>query len=474
MQDDSRLDDTDRPDWLEPVRRRIAGWLAGGLGSGWLVAVSGGCDSVGLLLALHRLAPSLGLKLTVAHLNHNLRGEEAREDARFVERLGESLGLPVVVGQWRPTRPAHFEADARAGRYAWLLETAGVLGASAVAVGHTRDDQAETVLHRLLRGTGPRGLAGIPFTRPLGPDRSVTLVRPLLNVSRRDVRDELDRIGQAFRDDPTNQDPSYTRARIRNDLLPKLEAEYNPRIAEALARLGQLAAANQEMVDALLHDLQTRIVRTIDPRQIRLDLDATAALSPHLIAEVVRRAWRTAQWPEQGMTARRWSRIAALIAEGHPTRVHVGEGVELYIHADIHLTREPAPDAPPPPFAPVVLKTPGAVEVPWAGVRLEAHIIADETSTYDEVVDLDRVVFPLTIRPPLPGDRFDPLGMSGRRVALRDLLRNRRVPPNERRFVPLVADETGILWIVGHRIADRARVTETTIRRLGLRWVGNL
>jgi len=472
MLDDSRLDDTDRPAWLEPVRRRIAGWAAGGLGADWLVAVSGGCDSVGLLWVLHRLAPPLGLNLAVAHLNHNLRGEQANEDARFVERLAGSLGLPVVVGQWRPTRAAHFEADARAGRYAWLRETAQARGASVVAVGHTRDDQAETVLHRVLRGTGPRGLAGIPPARPLGPDRSITLVRPLLDVSRREIRDELDRIGWSFREDPTNLDPAYTRARIRNDLLPKLAAEYNPRIAEALARLAELAAANQETLDALLGDLEARVVRAAGADQITFDLSATAALSPHLIAEVVRRVWRAARWPERGMTARRWNRVAALIAAARPTRAHVGEGVALLVADDaIHLIRVSAPIAPPPLSAPIVLEAPGAVAVPWAGGRLEAQIILEDSPAYDEIVDLDRVAFPLTIRPPRPGDRFAPLGMSGRRVPLRDFLRNRRVPAPQRPRVPLVVDDAGILWVVGHRIADRARVAEATTRRLGLRWI---
>lgn len=469
MLDDSSPDDTDRPAWLEPVRRRIADWFSEGLGAHWLVAVSGGCDSVGLLLALHRLAPSLGPRLTVAHLNHNLRGEQAREDARFVERLGESLGLPVVVGQWRPSRPAHFEADARAGRYAWLLETAQARGASVVAVGHTRDDQAETVLHRILRGTGPRGLAGIPFARPLDPDHTITLVRPLLDVPRRAIEAELARIGQDFRHDPTNADPSYTRSRIRTELLPQLAVDYNPQIAEALARLGDLAAANQELLDALLSDLQSRAVRTIDDHQIQIDPAATAGLSPHAIAEVVRRAWRTAQWPEQGMTARRWSRIADLIAEGRPARVHVGEGVELVFDDSIQLKRGTEPEAL--PRAPVVLEAPGAVAVPWANGRLEA-VITCYSSTYDETIDLDRVAFPLVIRPPRPGDRFEPLGMPGHRVAVRDLLRNRRVPPDQRQTTPLVTDRDGIVWVVGHRLADRVRVTETTSRRLGLRWVG--
>ena len=162
MPDDRAFDDTEAPAWLEPVRRRITGWLDSETTANWVVAVSGGGDSVCLLRVLHRLAPKLNLRLSVAHLDHGVRGEQARDDARFVQALAESLGLPFDLGHWSPTRAGHFEADARSARYAWLREVAEGRGASAVAVGHTRDDQAETILHRILRGSGPRGLAGIP------------------------------------------------------------------------------------------------------------------------------------------------------------------------------------------------------------------------------------------------------------------------------------------------------------------------
>ena len=147
-----------------------AGWRGGveqGLGKAWVIAVSGGGDSVGLLRVVHRLAGPLGLRLSVAHLDHGVRGEEARADAAFVAALAGSLGLPFVLGAWRPTRSGHFESDARRARYDWLTEVARVQGASVIAVGHTRDDQAETILHRIVRGTGLRGLAGIPSRRVL-------------------------------------------------------------------------------------------------------------------------------------------------------------------------------------------------------------------------------------------------------------------------------------------------------------------
>ena len=520
MPDDRAFDDTETPAWLGTVRRRIAGWLeaepgasldaaqpaeadasvpsppAGegapqgrmrGLsqpprpphpavpatfsregrrefgprpapGANWVVAVSGGGDSVCLLRVLHRLAPGLKLRLSVAHLDHGVRGEQARDDARFVQALAESLDLPFDLGHWRPTRSGHFEADARSARYGWLREVAESRGASAVAVGHTRDDQAETVLHRILRGSGPRGLSGIPFRRALGP--SIALVRPLLDVTRREIRDELARLEQSCREDPTNDDVSRTRARIRNDLIPQLAADYNPQVVAALARLAALAAAEREALDALIRPIEADAVRSVDRAGIVLDRRVLGSQSPFVIAEIIRRAWRAAGWPEQAMTAGRWERIAEQVASGRPSAAHIGEGVTLRVAQDmIILERDCAPD----PIIPMILEAPGAVG------RLTAELV-DGSSSYDEIIDLDNVLFPLVVRPPAPGDLFAPLGMSGRRVALRDFLRARRVAQSHRRSVPLVCDRKGIIWVVPHRIADRVKTTESTSRRLGLRW----
>ncbi len=175
-----------REPWIDRVERRLARWCEQGLDKSWVAAVSGGGDSVGLLRVLHQLAGPLGLQLSVAHLDHGVRGEEARADAAFVAALAGSLGLPFVLGAWQPTRSGHFESDARRARYGWLTEVAMVRGAAVIAVGHTLDDQAETILHRIVRGTGPRGLAGIPSRRVLASSPKVTLVRPLLGVTRRE------------------------------------------------------------------------------------------------------------------------------------------------------------------------------------------------------------------------------------------------------------------------------------------------
>ncbi len=178
--------------WVKSLERRIRRWSGEvGLGTTWVVAVSGGGDSAGLLRVLHELADRLDLRLSVAHLDHGARGPAARADAAFVAGLAASLGLAIDLGQWQPARSGHFESDARSARYAWLTEIARARGASVVAVGHTRDDQAETILHRIIRGTGVRGLAGMPRKRVLARDPTVTLVRPLLGVSRQAIRDYL-------------------------------------------------------------------------------------------------------------------------------------------------------------------------------------------------------------------------------------------------------------------------------------------
>ena len=200
--------------------------------------------------ALPGSAEPLGLALSVAHLDHGVRGEAARADAAFVAELAESLGLPVDLGRWQPVRSPLRSRRARRARYDWLTQVARARGAGAVAVGHTRDDQAETILHRILRGTGPRGLArhsrrGERWRRTRGS----TLVRPLLRRLAARIREFLSAIDQPFREDETNAVLSRTRSRIRHDLLPKLAAEYNPAVSRALVRLGALSAALERAID---------------------------------------------------------------------------------------------------------------------------------------------------------------------------------------------------------------------------------
>jgi tRNA(Ile)-lysidine synthase len=319
------------PAWLDRVRRRTRRWIDLGAGTTWVVAVSGGGDSVGLLRVLHHLAAELGLMLTVAHLDHGTRGEAARADAALVEKLAEALGLPFDHGQWRPARASHFEADARRARYTWLLEMAAARGATAIALGHTCDDQAETILHRIVRGTGLRGLAGMPARRVIRHDPRVILVRPLLSVSRAAIREFLETIGQPFREDATNADQARTRGRIRHNLLPLLAHQYNPRVSDAIIRLGMLARASEANTQRQVTDLTRKARRAITPNEVELAADLLRQVPHFLRVEVFRRTWRLAGWPEVGMSERRWRRLAALVRSRRNVRASIGGGVELWI-----------------------------------------------------------------------------------------------------------------------------------------------
>lgn len=477
----------DHPAW----RTRVARALRAERGGVVIVAVSGGGDSVALVRIVAALAPELALRPVVAHLNHGARGAESEADAAFTHELAGALGLPCEHGRWSADRRAHFEADARRARLGWLTGVARRHGARAVLLGHTRDDQAETILHRIVRGTGPRGLSGIPGRRPLTP--AIDLVRPLLAVSRAELRAYLEALGQPWREDRTNHDTRQTRARIRHDLLPRLTADFNPRVVEALVRLGRLAAAEGRARDRRLG----RLVRAARPEpgpgdspdSISLPLDRIGALGTAERAEALRLAWRAAGLPERAMTARHWQRLATLAGRGVADRLLPLPGVLVSRQGGVlHLIRrEPeatataaAPPEPAAPVAAVTLPCPGSVA--WGGGRLAITPVApdepapasDGTCEWidrDALAPFGRPEAPeLLVRAAAVGDRFAPLGLGGHSKPLADFFRGRRIPWIERAAVPLVCDQRGIVWVAGHRIADRVRLTDGTRQPLALHW----
>jgi tRNA(Ile)-lysidine synthase len=312
---------------LGKVRRFLAGHQSSG---GIVVAVSGGPDSVALLRALAALQPIPG-SLTIAHLNHQLRSAESDADERFVQELPAALPGPVQVRVTRvnvaaQARAAHgnLEAVARQLRYDWLLQVALDVGSRWVATGHTADDQAETVLHRLLRGTGLQGLRGIAPRRPLGPD--VTLIRPLLQVPRSEVLAYLEAVGQPFRLDSSNRDLTRTRNRIRHKLLPYLAEHYQPAVARTLARLASQAEEVCHEREALTLRLLAEAERPSAGTLRVLDRQCLAAAPRQRIREVFRLLWMREDWPAGRMTFDAWDRLAG-VALGEAVSVDLPGGL---------------------------------------------------------------------------------------------------------------------------------------------------
>lgn len=292
-----------------------------GDGARVLAAVSGGADSVALLRALHRLQAEGRFELHAAHFNHGLRGAASDADARWVADVCRQLGVPITldgVDEDTPGRMGSIEEEARHRRYAFLIETARHTGAPFVATAHTADDQVETVLHHVVRGTGLAGLGGMPAARGLAwrdGNPQTTLIRPLLRLRRADVEAYLQALGQDYRQDATNADEQFTRNRIRHTLLPLLREQFNPRVDEALLKLSQQARQAADALDSVAAALLAAAALQIAPEICRLDRAALREAHPHLVRCALVLLWDRAGWPRQMMAFDDWQRTAALASE---------------------------------------------------------------------------------------------------------------------------------------------------------------
>jgi tRNA(Ile)-lysidine synthase len=303
------------------------------------VGVSGGADSMALLRALVSAKDQIGGLGCVfaAHVNHGLRGRESDEDESWLRQQCDELGVSLAVRRMNNAALGRYrdvgrEAAMRELRYRLLTEIAEEAGARYVAVAHTRDDQVETVLFRLMRGSGLRGLAGIRRTRMV--TTSVTLVRPLLGCGRDELRTYLAQIGQPWREDSTNQDVDFARRnRIRCELLPYLREHFNADADDAILGAADLAQEAQQLIDSLAADLlqECRVGGRAGGASLRVD--ALAGRPQLVVVEVLRHAWRAANWPEQGMTRHSWRRLASFAVAGRGA-------AQLNLPGDVLASRE--------------------------------------------------------------------------------------------------------------------------------------
>jgi tRNA(Ile)-lysidine synthase len=290
------------------------------------VAVSGGPDSVALLrvIAGAKQASAGRGDVAVVHLDHRVRGEASRRDAEWVRELAQGLGLPLVV-ESTAAAGSRSEEALRDERREFYRRAADALGARFIATGHTADDQAETVLFRLLRGTGLRGAAGIRPMAPLTP--ACALVRPLLGVTRGELIAYLAAIGQPYRSDNTNHDDNYARNWLRNQALPHLTERF-PTAASELAGFAERAAETSDLIEALAFELMQRATETTPTSTTHIVLRSTMlAQSPQLlVVEALRLVWRKAGWPQQAMTALHWRRLGELATATLPQAATVFPG----------------------------------------------------------------------------------------------------------------------------------------------------
>jgi len=425
-----------------------------------VAALSGGSDSVAQLFLLRDLAAAGDLVLAgAAHLNHQLRADAARDEA-FCRALCERLGLPLVVAHVPVTSlaaEAHVsvEVAARRARYAFLEQVRVELGAEVVAVAHTADDQAETVLLRLLRGAGTRGLRGIL-------PRRGAIVRPVLDCTRTALREDLGSRGERWVEDASNADLAHPRNRVRHELMPLLARHYQPAVTRVLARTAEAVGADDAHLEALA--AQAMPATTAESsRGVVLATGALAALPVALARRIARRALEAAQAPHAPDLADVEQLLAVCRPGGPAAAEPAGVRVERFSEDAVLLNR--AQSAPRPGLSPRVLPVPGAVTMPELGdgCRLTAEGPIRNTGrlefTARRLTLKATVAAPLLVRGRLPGDRVRPRGRGGSRK-LQDLLVDRKVPRGARDQVPVVVDGTGrIVWVVGHAVDAEAAAT---------------
>jgi len=436
---------------LEKVKKTITNRKLIRPGEHVLVAVSGGADSMALLYALYWLKKELSLRLTIAHLDHGIRADTA-EDLKVVRYAAEDLGLPLIYERADAPKLArrerkNLEEAARIVRQGFLTRAAKEAGAQKIALGHTRTDLAETVLMHLLRGAGPGGLKGLAYSSP-------PYVRPLLACSREETRAFCRKHAIPFHDDPTNQDTRYLRNAIRLELLPQL-SRYNPRAEEALARAGELWAEAEEALDWATR----RALEEIKDGD-RIDLERLRAMPRAVQALALRRALIAALGGARGLERVHVEDILKLVAKGNPGEVALPRGFLAQVEQDKLLIGRKEDGRS--PFEPVELPLPGEVELPEAGFRLRAEVIPRPESIVPPLrfvayLDPRKVALPFTVRPRRPGDKIQPLGLSGHKK-VKDLLMEARIPRRERDSWPLVCDQKGVAWVVGVRIAEGYKV----------------
>ena len=452
-------------------------------GTTLVVGASGGPDSSALLYALHRLKEAHGLGLHVAHLNHNFRGQEAEDDAVFVAEVAQELGLPVTVVKEDPHEYqkqhgiSSFEQGAREMRYAFMARVAVDAGARAVTVGHTSDDLAETVMLHVLRGSGLYGLRGMgevsEWPWPAGAG-GLKLFRPLLDVTKDQTAAYCREIGRTYREDSGNYMWRFTRNKLRQDLMPRLAQDYNPQVRDALVRLARTAAEELDFVEGELDKAWPDVAVESDG-EVRYSRQAMAALHPLLQRLALRRGYilvtgDSTRLRESHMVA---MEALALSQRGGRSLELPGGAMLRQEHLSLVLTQGPKSDCPYPELGgeyPILLpdevgdqKT--ALAGPWlvtvqagtAGVRPEWARSGGEDDEWTACLGREALGNQATVRAWRPGDRIQPLGMRGQKK-LQDLFTDLRVPRPWRERVPIFEAEAGIAWVVGHRIADWAKV----------------
>ncbi len=434
-----------------------------------LVAVSGGADSLALLYLLQQFSKELRYELFVAHLNHLTRGEESDEDARFVEKEAGKLSLPVFVenidvSMEKFVLKSSFQESARILRYRFLEKTMVSIKGNKLALGHTADDRVETVLMNLLRGTGLRGLAGIPETRG-------HVIRPLLHCARSELEQFLNDRNLAYRTDSSNSEKKYLRNRIRHEVIPFLR-KFNKDISGNLLSLAEIARGEEQWMSEKTCEIYSQLVKTGNG-VLCFEVTEFEEQPQAMRRRLIREAFYQLTGSLREIKALHVRQVLDLFA-----RARVGSGLKLpgnvrvvcgYGTVSFSLSKDSEGDGLPETDRKTIsLEVPGVTSLARLEIQLNARLVepsADLPQPVDKkqaYFDFDKTGEDIRVRFFQPGDRFMPLGMRGHKK-VKSYFIDQKIPREKRFSIPILTNsEDDIIWIYGERTSDQFCVAENT------------
>lgn len=452
---------------LDEVRRTIEEYNLIEKGDKVIVAVSGGPDSVCLLHVLYRLKAEYDLELYGAHLNHNLRGIEAQIDAQYVSNLCENLNVlyfvkSVDVSRYAEEHGLSLEEAGRILRYDFFKDVAQRANATKIAVAHNENDQAETVLMRLLRGTGLQGLTAMHIKRG-------KIIRPLLNIDRESIEEYCKTYNLSPRIDKSNLESIYYRNKIRLELIPYLEENYNPNIMSSLVKTAEILKKDFDFIEEKAREVYVELVNNQSEHRLELSIENVQRLHGALQSRIIRLAAEQLLGRQEILEYKHVQDVLELMKKGLTgKRINLPMGLIAKInYKNICFTTEDREGE----VFHYELPIEGSLNLREINGTFITRVVMREEikeisrDKYRKCFDYDEIKNVLNIRNRQDGDRFYPLGLTGSKK-LKDFFIDYKISRDERDKIPLVCDGDEIMWVVGFRISEKYKITDKTERIL--------
>ena len=433
-----------------------------------VAAVSGGPDSTALLVALAQIASLLDFSIIVAHFNHGLRGAKSDEDEKYSQELAKKMGLIFVSGKMDQKLRQKGESPEdfyRQQRYQFLNKVAEDYNAQKIALGHNIQDQAETVLLNLLRGSGLGGLKGIL------PMREGKFIRPLIEVSRPEIIAFLSEAGISYCQDSSNESKIYLRNKIRSELIPYLKEKFNPRIEENLVQMAEILRQDDDYIRNSVQEAMKSTYIQNHPNRISLNIEYIKGLAPAIRSRLFKKILESLNPEKNGFSfsnIKALERLAQVTESGK--RISLPLGIEakreydsLILERDKICLKQVDYEYP--------VNIPGIIHVKETNRTISIEkTFRDKIDQHNKnkvYLDLDKIQQPVILRNRRDGDRFQPLGMKGRQK-IKSLFINQKIPRNKRNEIMLLVDQNSVIWIENIHLSERVKISPQTINILAL------